>query len=208
MTFSLHAVGRVDSYDRMRNGGIVFAIVERPDEKFVLLDDGMTGELKERYIPRIDRELPSLQPITEADEILARVINEKAYVIIYLDELFGISVYRLEYSPVPGYAMMTYNDPRRTEEERRELLQFTKFVVEHPDFYEAAYGKYVAIKNAQVVRELYRTPSDIEGFPKDDKIFCFRVGVMGIGKSRCFFRGKLNHPIDLEDAHFICHCPA
>lgn len=185
MAFSLHAVGRVESCERMRNGGIVFAIAERPDEKFVLLDDGMIGELKERYIPCIDRELPSLQPITEADEILARVINEKAYVIVYVDELFDIPVYRLEYSPVPGYAMMAYNDPRRTEEERRELLEFTKFVAEHPDFYEAANGKYVAIKNEQLVRELYDTPADIEGLTKDDKIFCIRVGVMGMGKSRC-----------------------
>lgn len=65
MTFSLYAVGRVESFDCMRNGGIVFAIVERPDENCILLDDALTEELKERYTPGIDRELPSVQTITD-----------------------------------------------------------------------------------------------------------------------------------------------
>lgn len=166
----------------------MFAIVERPVEKFFLVDDAMREDLVSRYISTTDGDCPSLQSIYEAKEILTKVLNEKAYVIIYVNVLFGISVYRLEYSTVPGYAMMAYNDPDRTDDERCEILRFTKFVSENPAFYKVAYGKYVAIKNAEVVRELFRAPSDIKDFTTRDRIFCFCIGVMGTGQTTRFYR--------------------
>ncbi|RYD54115.1 MAG: hypothetical protein EOP56_19590, partial [Sphingobacteriales bacterium] len=180
--YSLSAVGRVQRFQKTSNGGILFSTVEDPDTVFVLIDDDMKCKLFERIIPGIDvcsSPKVDLQPIVEAEKVLEDVIGNKAYVAIFAAELFGIPIYQLQYSEVPGYALRAYRDPQTSAAEREEILLFTRFADDNPDFYKEAFGNYIAIEDARVVRKIFNSPAEIKPSKPGNRIICLCVGVMG-----------------------------
>lgn len=206
-------VGKIASFECTKSEGIIFSFTDKPVETFYLQDDDSVNRLLQRVIPLVDGVLSheiKHQTIDEAKSILNKVINDGAYVIVRAQTLFGLKLYHVEYSPVPGYAVHAYFDPSTNDTEREELKKFTEYVTQNETFYRAAYGKTVAIVNGEVVPQFFNSPSEIMKKNSSDRIICICVGIVAVEKSQMFLRAVNSKckcgprfPVELDCGHTV-----
>ena len=170
--FALFHSSKVDEIIETKSGGIIFTTTSR--ETFAVLDDDLASALNDRIIPGIDHiQKLTLQPTSKALEVLNYAKETNQFIHVFAATLFGMKLYRLECSCVPGYAKYAYEDSERTEKEREAILKITLFIEENPEFKAQARGRYIAIVNEKVVEMFFGSIADIFKTLKSNDKWCF-----------------------------------
>jgi len=97
---------------------------------------------------------------------------------VYTATLFGIPLYRIQSSSVPGYAALLFSDPDLNEAERAEVKKFVDILEGNGEYKKEAMGKSVAIVNGEVATVFFNSASEaLSHFHKSER--CFVLSKIG-----------------------------
>lgn len=171
--------GKVQNYETLPNGGVIFHLVDNDATEFFLFDDASAQRLvTQRNIPGVEHV--ELQPIAEAISNLEGVkANSDLYLVVFSVSIFGITLYKLFASPVPGYAYFAFTDPIRTSSEKDLILSLTKTIESDGKIKLESNHKCIAVMDEKVVAQYFRSISEVHDYARETgarSYFAIHVG--------------------------------